>query len=122
MRKFLALALVLAACTEEERPATLEVVTLTILAPNCGQVMCHSTTTRREELAFDTVEAANESLVVDLGVLSAINRGEPLQNDLMFALLGDDKPQMPPDSPLHTEDIQLIRTWILAGAPGLVVP
>jgi hypothetical protein len=113
----------LAACGTEadDRPATLEVVTLTILAPNCGQVQCHSSTTRREGYAFDTVEGAREALDVDgLKVREAIDAGEPLENDLMYVLDGvTGFARMPPDTPLHDEDIALIETWLLAGAPGV---
>jgi hypothetical protein len=111
-----------AACGTEpdSRPATLENVTLTILAPSCGQVQCHSSTTRAKGYEFDTVEGARTSLGVGkLDVQEGIRRGMPLSNDFVYVLYGDGLEQMPPDAPLHDEDIALIETWILAGAPGV---
>lgn len=109
----LAIAL-LAGCgtTPDERPATLEVVTLEVLAPTCGQVQCHSTTTRTEGYAFDTIDAARESLR-DMGVRA--KRG----GELYDVLTADGEDRMPPDSPLNDQDIALIMTWIDDGAPGL---
>lgn len=114
MRTLLALVLGLAACgtTPDERPATVEVVALSILAPNCGQVQCHSTTTRLEGYAFDTLAAAKESLRDLVG--STVNNSE-----LVEVLHADGEERMPPDSPLADEDIALIEAWIAAGAPGL---
>jgi hypothetical protein len=34
----------------------------------------------------------------------------------MALLDGDERQRMPPDAPLPADDIELIRTWILAGA------
>lgn len=109
-----ALVALVAGCgtTPDERPATLEVVTLEVLAPTCGQVQCHSTTTRTEGLAFDTIDAARESLR-DLGV--GAGRG----GELYEVLTADGEERMPPDSPMNDQDIALIMTWVDAGAPGL---
>jgi hypothetical protein len=96
----------LAACgTEDDRPATVEVVALEILAPSCGAVQCHSTTTRTEGLAFDTLDATKDTLNNELGL------GKLVQ-------VIDDK-EMPPDSPMFENDVALIKKWIAAGAPGL---
>jgi hypothetical protein len=117
---FVALATLVVACgtDDDERPVTLEVVTLTVLAPSCGQVQCHSTTTKTEQLAFDTVDDARASLI-DLEVKLSVAVNRPLENDLMNVLLGDGLARMPPDSPLADQDIALIRAWLVAGAPGL---
>jgi hypothetical protein len=117
---YVALATLVVACgtDDDERPATLEVVTLTVLAPSCGQVQCHSTTTKTEQLAFDTVDDARASLI-DLEVKLSVAVNRPLENDLMNVLLGDGLARMPPDSPLADQDIALIRAWLVAGAPGL---
>lgn len=118
----LAIAAVAACGTEQdERPATLEVMTLTVLAPNCGQVQCHSSTTRTRGYQFDTVEGARETLGTNgLKVNEAVQAGTPLDNDLMYVLDGvTGFDRMPPDTPLHDEDIALIERWLLAGAPGV---
>src|SRR5689334_23195565 len=63
----LAFSALIACGTTDDRPATVEVVSLEILAPTCGAVQCHSTTTRTEGLAFDTLDEAKASMR-DLGV------------------------------------------------------
>ena len=105
----IASALLTSCGTEDDRPATVEVVSLEILAPACGAVQCHSTTTRLEGLAFDTLGAAKASLR-DLGVRAG--RGGELIEVI-------DEQQMPPDSPMFENDIALIKKWIANGATGL---
>lgn len=104
----------LAACgtTPDERPATVEVVALSILAPNCGQVQCHSTSTKLEGYAFDTLDAAKDALRQLVGTSTA-------NSELVEVLHADGEKRMPPDSPLADEDIALVEAWIDAGAPGL---
>jgi hypothetical protein len=108
------LASVLAAgCgTTDDRPATLEVVSLQILAPTCGTPQCHSTTTRIQGLAFDTLDAARGSLL-ELGVRGGQG------GELLGVLREDGEERMPPDMPMFDEDVALIEKWIAAGAPGL---
>lgn len=113
MKFLLPAVLAVAACgtTPDERPATAEVVVFSILAPSCGQVQCHSTTTNLEGYAFDTFDAAKDSLRDLVGPTAA-------QSELVDVLHSDSK-RMPPDSPLAEEDIVLIETWIDSGAQGL---
>ena len=108
----LAAALAAGCGTTDDRPATLEVVSLEILAPTCGAVQCHSTTTQLEGLAFDTLDAARESLR-RLGVRAG--RG----GELLEVIQADGEEQMPPDMPMFEQDVALIQKWIAAGAPGL---
>ncbi len=108
----LLLGLIGCGTTPDERPATVEVVALSILTPNCGQVQCHSTTTNLEGYAFDTLAAAKKSLKRLVGATVA-------QSELVEVLHADGDERMPPDSPLAEEDIALIEAWIAAGAPGL---
>ena len=100
----------LAGCgTSDDRPATIEVVAIEILAPSCGAVQCHSTTTRLEGLAFDTLDEAKAALR-ELEVRAG-NGG-----DLIEVI---DDQVMPPDSPMFANDVELIKQWIAAGAVGL---
>lgn len=95
---------VLGGCgTTDDRPVTFEVVTLEVLAPSCGAVQCHSTTTAIEGLAFDTLDAARASL-----------RDE---GDEILEVI--DEQEMPPDSPMFENDIVLLHKWFDAGMPGL---
>jgi len=103
---------------EDDRPLTLEGVTLTVLSPSCGQPQCHSTATRTEGLAFDTVGDSREALI-DLELDLAVAANRPLETDLWNVITANGKERMPPDSPLASEDIAYIRRWLVAGAPGL---
>lgn len=111
MRLFAGLAFAaLTACgTTDERPATVEVVALEILAPSCGAAQCHSTATRLEGLAFDTLVDAKASMR-ELDVMAG-DGGELLE------VIEDNV--MPPDSPMFENDVALLRLWIESGAEGL---
>ena len=112
MGRFLSCALLFAACgTTDQRPATVEVISEEILAPTCGQVQCHSTTSEVDGYAFDTLAAAKVSLKM-------LVPGDG-RRSLMKALTDTGGDRMPPDSPLDDADITLIETWIGSGAQGL---
>ncbi len=106
---------VLAGCgtTPDERPPTLEVVALSILAPTCGQVQCHSSSTKLVGYAFDTLAGAK----------AALNRlvGGPggNGNGLLSVLRASGDKRMPADAPMDEQDIALIQEWIDLGAQGL---
>ena len=108
----LGLLLALAACgAEDPRQPTVEVISLEILAPSCGQPQCHSTSTNQSGYAFDTLAAAKVSLRQLVG-----GRGD---RDLIGVITATGGKRMPPDAPLDPQDIALIETWVNAGAKGL---
>lgn len=109
---FLAVAWSGCGTTPDSRPQTFEYITLEVLSPACALVACHSTSTRVEGYAFDTLSASRESL------RALVTPGHPEQSEL-YTIIATPREVMPPDAPLATEDIDLIRSWILAGAPGL---
>jgi len=97
----------------DSRPVTFEVVSLEVLAPSCGQVSCHSTSTWTQGLAFDTLDASRESLrdIANTGVNN---------NPLLDVIAGrNDYDRMPPDVPMADLDVDLLTRWIAAGRPGL---
>jgi len=101
-----------AACgTDDPRKPTVEVIATKILAPTCGQVQCHSTTTMTSGLAFDTLEAAKRTLPE----MTAMDGKKSLYR--VIHVTGGNR--MPPDSPLDPADIDLIDSWLGSGAPGL---
>jgi hypothetical protein len=111
---YLFLAVALAACgtSPDSRPQTFAYITLEVLSPSCALVACHSTSTRVNGYAFDTLAASREAMQI------LVTPGQPEQSELYTILLSTRK-TMPPDAPMADEDIALIRSWILAGAPGL---
>ena len=116
-RWLLAVALLTGCGTDPDpREPTFEVVAVEVLRPSCGQVQCHSLTSRTEgwPYAFDTVETSRMALG-DMGVFA-----DPMNIVLVSVLNGTNgRPRMPFDSPLSGEDRALIETWLTAGAPGL---
>jgi len=107
------LAALLAACgTTDDRPQTFEYITLEVLAPACGTVACHSSSSRVAGYELDTLAGARTSLQ------RLVTRGQPDASRLYDVLAGTGK-LMPPDAPIADPDIELIRSWIVAGAPGL---
>ena len=122
-RLVLAAVAALAACTQtdNDRPATLQYITETILQPNCGQYTCHSSFKKAKGYAFDTVEAARESLAPTApGAAPVIDTGAPTSS-FLYQVLTRKVKRMPYDAPLPNKDIDLILTWIEDGAPGLVL-
>jgi len=112
----LAVLMALASCgtTDDDRPQTLENITMTILAPSCGNAQCHSSFRQEAGFAFDTVEAAEES--IEDGDL--VNPGDA-DGSLLHNVLVRNVDRMPWDQPLAKPDIGLIRAWIDNGAAGI---
>ena len=106
MRVF-ALLVALGGCgtSPDSRPATLETITHEVLAPSCGQVQCHSTTTRVENYALDTVPAARESLA---RLLETDDAGGIRLFDILDGIGGE---RMPADAPLPQADRDLLTKW-----------
>lgn len=101
------------ACTGDDRPATIEYVTTTILKPACANAQCHSATTAAAGYQLDTVAHVRESGLVTPGDDTG---------SFLFNVLIREQPEgarMPYDQPLPLGDIALIRRWILEGADGL---
>ncbi len=98
----------------DERPPTLEVVALSILSPSCGQVQCHSSSTKLRAYAFDTLAGNRAALLKLVGV-----GGTKPNNKLMEVLTATGGERMPPDVPMDEQDIALIKEWIDGGAQGL---
>ena len=114
LRRLVCVLALVAGCgtSPDERPATLEVIALSILAPTCGQVQCHSSSTKLEGYAFDTLEGARKSL------FDLVGPGG-MRQELMQVLTADGDKRMPADAPMDEKDLALIQAWIDDGAPGL---
>jgi len=112
----LSLALVTAACAADtdERPAEFAYIARAILVPSCGTATCHSARTQREGVNLSSVAAVREELSKRA---FAPQTGDPADSELLFLLTTSGEKRMPVDSPLPQADIDLIETWIIAGAP-----
>lgn len=118
MRSLPVLFALLGACgtTPDERPVTVEVVALSVLAPSCGQTQCHSTSTYIQGYAFNTLDAAKDALREIATTVQGETAADTLLIDVMRTTGGK---RMPPDAPLAEQDIQLVEAWIDSGSPGL---
>ncbi len=99
--------------TENDRPPTLPYITLAILQPYCAQGVCHSSYRKENGYAFDTVDAARESLLIGRSGAATrlVNPDEP-ETSLLYTVLIRKIRRMPYDAPLPDKDIELIRRWI----------
>jgi hypothetical protein len=134
------LALGLAGCGVDPRPASWEYIAPVILAPSCATSSCHSRAAAVAGLDFSNPERAYISLtrlkvwVVDPngtagcmrwnGTTVVCQRGfRPLvtpfnaeQSRIVNMLRARGAARMPPDRPLPEADIRLIEKWIRNGA------
>jgi hypothetical protein len=105
--------LVVAGCAGDPngRPASWAYIHAAIIAPNCATSSCHSALAATAGVELDDRDIAYDVLTSRSYVVA----GDP-GCTLMALLDGDERQRMPPDAPLPADDIELIRTWILAGA------
>ena len=113
-------ALLLAACgvdpSEDNRPRTLHYITSAVLKPYCGNAQCHSSFRQAKNRAYDTVQRACESMLEQGDVVP----GDP-DGSFIHQVLVRRVDRMPYDQPMADVDRELLRDWILIGAPGLPV-
>jgi hypothetical protein len=111
----------------DDRPATLDYITETILAPTCALAECHSAFKAQVGDVFDTVEATRRTLVVNN--LATPDDADDPANAFLIKTLTVGTPsildpgsttlvRMPFVSPMPDADIHLIESWIRAGVPG----
>lgn len=124
-RVWLSALVALASCAEsDERPLTVEYATEAILAPSCGNAQCHSSFRQAGGFALDTVDAVKFEMVeladLELGV---DGEGQPIvtkrpnESELIEVLVRA-VDRMPYDQPLPDNDIDYLRRYLEAGAPG----
>lgn len=107
---------------DDDRPATLEYITQTILEPTCAAAECHSAFKMEVGDQFDTVEATRRSIIsnglVDPGspgssfLYRSITIGVPSMIDFGTTV------RMPIEAPMPDADVALIAKWIAEGAHG----
>jgi hypothetical protein len=110
----------------DDRPATWSYVSTAILQPNCATANCHSALAQRASVDLSTRAAGYHSLVdrkfviTPADVASAtplVTDDERVQRSQVINLMhAQGNLRMPPDMPLPETDIQLVASWIRAGA------
>jgi hypothetical protein len=128
-RLVLAGALLAGACGNamDDRPATLDYITETILAPSCATAECHSAFKRQVGDVFDTPAAARRTIVANQLVAYPDDVADPARSFLVTTLTvgspsilrpDSGNVRMPYDAAMPDADIQLIEAWIAGGARG----
>lgn len=109
----------------DDRPATLEFITETILAPSCATAVCHSAFTRQLGDAFDTPASTRFSIATNQLVNYPDDVADPSGSYLVKlmtvgvqSIQGSYMIRMPFDAAMPDADIELIKTWIAAGVHG----
>jgi hypothetical protein len=110
----------------DDRPATLDYITETILAPTCAMAECHSAFKAQVGDVYDTPEAARLTIVANSLAIpdDATNPGgAPLIQAVTIGLPSILDPslgniRMPYVSPMPDADIALIEKWIADGVPN----
>jgi hypothetical protein len=100
------------AADPSERPATWSYLHAAVIAPNCATSSCHSERAATASVALDDADSAYAVLIDRMYVVP----GDPAST-LLDLLEGDERNRMPPDAPLPAADTELVRAWIMAGAP-----
>lgn len=92
---------------------------LPILSQNCASDQCHDGSKApdlRDSIAYDNVSFAYRDLVIRGGYVNTIF---PDKSKLLESIIsGVGGLNMPPDGALPERDIELIRAWMLKGAPN----
>jgi len=128
MNRLALFAAVVAACgsATDDRPATLEYITETILAPTCALAECHSVFKQQAGDVFDTPESVRRTIVVN-GLAYQFEMDDPSQTGLIRSLTvgltsvidaSRGLVRMPFVQPMPDADVQLIARWIGDGVPG----
>ncbi len=121
MHRIAVAAILLAACgvdpSEDDRPRTLQYITVAVLKPYCGNAQCHSSFRQEANRAFDTVNIACQTMVGQQDVIP----GDP-DGSFLMAVMRRTVKRMPEDQPMPDVDQALIADWIMVGAPGLPNP
>ncbi len=122
------LLLALAACADnaDDRPLELDYLTQTIFAPTCGATQCHSSFTQASDVVFDTPEATRRTLLGGQLIIFDSENYDPDNPDkaALITWITDIDPfglgvgRMPFDAPMPNADVELLKEWIGAQAPG----
>ncbi len=115
--------------TTDDRPATWSYVSTAILEPNCATANCHSAIAQRASVDLSTRAAGYHSLIdrrfviTPADVANVPDGGAPVTDDqrversqIINLMHAQGNLRMPPDMPLPETDIQLVASWIRAGA------
>ena len=106
----------------DDRPATWSYVSTAILQPNCATANCHSALAQRASVDLSTRAAGYHSLVdrhfvITPAAVPSLTDDQRVERSQVINLMhAQGNLRMPPDMPLPETDIQLVASWIRAGA------
>jgi hypothetical protein len=104
----------LAGCgsSEDVRPAQWSFIAPAIIEPGCATANCHSSLAQRASVDLSTRAIGYRTLITRHFVIPNASA----TSELLYLLTAQGTNRMPPDFPLPAADIQLITSWIDAGA------
>lgn len=97
----------------EKRPADWDFIAPAIIEPSCATASCHSALTARAGVVLEPRDTAYTTLTARQFVIPR----DPEESEIITLMRAQGSRRMPPDFPLPEADIQLIESWIAAGAP-----
>jgi hypothetical protein len=112
----------------DDRPATWSYVSTAILEPSCATANCHSALAQRASVDLSTRAAgyhslvdrhfviARDSVLGDAGMPVLTDDQRVERSQVINLMHAQGNRRMPPDMPLPETDIQLVASWIRAGA------
>ena len=111
------LAVWVAGCGDDDRPATFDYIHIAIIVPNCTTSACHVENNAEAGFYnFSDREGACDDLS-DYGPDPEDPPGSPSRLYRLFTGDYGDSLTMPPDRRLPDPDIDLIERWMQDGAP-----
>lgn len=110
------IAVVVAGCgdAKETRPAKWSFIYPAIIEPQCATASCHSRFGDRAGVDLSNIDEAYFQLVKRFFVVP----GNVAESTVVKLMRAQGARRMPPDFALPEVDIDLIETWIMAGAPN----
>jgi hypothetical protein len=97
----------------ENRPAKWSFIAPAIIEPSCATASCHSAVAQRAGVVLTPPDAALQ-LLLDRQFVIPTHSNE---SEIIFLMKAQGSRRMPPDFALPEADIDLIASWIDAGAP-----
>jgi hypothetical protein len=109
----LAFASTVTACSDpDERTTDWDYLHTAILVPSCATAGCHSSLAKKAGIVLEDADETYDLLLDEQFVIPGNENSA-----LLFLLEGQERDLMPPDAPLPEADVDLIRQWIVEGAP-----
>ena len=99
----------------DDRPAKWSFISASITEPSCATVNCHSAVAQKSGVDLHD-RATGWTSLTKYGFTTLADPNDPTSAPVLYLMRARGSIRMPPDVPLPEADINLIQTWINAGA------